>query len=48
MSVVAEGVEMKDQLAFLSREACHEIQGYLLGDLVQFKDHANCSVVIDA
>src|SRR6266571_297589 len=29
--VLAEGVETKDQLAFLSGEACDEIQGYLLG-----------------
>jgi diguanylate cyclase (GGDEF)-like protein/PAS domain S-box-containing protein len=29
--VVAEGVETKEQLAFLSSEECGEIQGYLLG-----------------
>jgi diguanylate cyclase (GGDEF)-like protein/PAS domain S-box-containing protein len=29
--VIAEGVESKEQLAFLSREACNEIQGYLIG-----------------
>jgi len=28
---VAEGVETDDQLAFLSREACAEVQGYLVG-----------------
>jgi diguanylate cyclase (GGDEF)-like protein/PAS domain S-box-containing protein len=29
--VVAEGVETLDQLAFLEREACDEVQGYLVG-----------------
>jgi diguanylate cyclase (GGDEF)-like protein/PAS domain S-box-containing protein len=31
LPVTAEGVETKEQLAFLSREACQEIQGYLIG-----------------
>jgi len=31
LPVVAEGVETEDQLAFLSREACDEVQGYLIG-----------------
>jgi diguanylate cyclase (GGDEF)-like protein/PAS domain S-box-containing protein len=31
LPVVAEGVETADQLAFLSREACDEVQGYLVG-----------------
>jgi diguanylate cyclase (GGDEF)-like protein/PAS domain S-box-containing protein len=31
LPVVAEGVETKDQLAFLSREACDEYQGFLIG-----------------
>jgi len=29
--VLAEGVETTNQLAFLSREACDQVQGYLLG-----------------
>jgi diguanylate cyclase (GGDEF)-like protein/PAS domain S-box-containing protein len=31
LPVVAEGVENSDQLDFLSRELCDEVQGYLLG-----------------
>jgi diguanylate cyclase (GGDEF)-like protein/PAS domain S-box-containing protein len=31
LPVVAEGVETKDQLAFLVRESCNEIQGYYIG-----------------
>jgi EAL domain-containing protein (putative c-di-GMP-specific phosphodiesterase class I) len=31
LPVVAEGVETKEELAFLSREACGEVQGYLIG-----------------
>jgi EAL domain-containing protein (putative c-di-GMP-specific phosphodiesterase class I) len=29
--VVAEGVETAEQLAFLARESCEEVQGYLIG-----------------
>jgi diguanylate cyclase (GGDEF)-like protein/PAS domain S-box-containing protein len=29
--VVAEGVETPEQLAFLARESCEEVQGYLIG-----------------
>ena len=31
MSTCAEGVETKDQLMFLRREGCTEVQGYLYG-----------------
>ncbi len=31
LPVVAEGVETEEQLAFLRREDCNEVQGYLLG-----------------
>ena len=31
MSVIAEGVEIPQQLAFLREHACDEVQGYLLG-----------------
>jgi diguanylate cyclase (GGDEF)-like protein/PAS domain S-box-containing protein len=31
LPVVAEGVETKEQLAFLTREECNEIQGYFIG-----------------
>jgi EAL domain-containing protein (putative c-di-GMP-specific phosphodiesterase class I) len=37
MPVVAEGVETEAQRAFLAREACEEMQGYLVGrpDLIE-------------
>jgi EAL domain-containing protein (putative c-di-GMP-specific phosphodiesterase class I) len=31
LPIVAEGVENSAQLAFLAREACDEVQGYLIG-----------------
>jgi EAL domain-containing protein (putative c-di-GMP-specific phosphodiesterase class I) len=40
LPVLAEGVETKEQLAFLTREACDEIQGYLLGRPLPIEDYA--------
>jgi diguanylate cyclase (GGDEF)-like protein/PAS domain S-box-containing protein len=40
LPVVAEGVETKEQLAFLSSEACAEIQGYLLGHPMPIVEYA--------
>jgi len=40
LPVVAEGVETKDQLAFLSREACDQVQGYLIGHPRSIGDYA--------
>jgi diguanylate cyclase (GGDEF)-like protein/PAS domain S-box-containing protein len=40
LPVVAEGVETKEQLAFLSKEACAEVQGYLLGRPLPIADYA--------
>jgi EAL domain-containing protein (putative c-di-GMP-specific phosphodiesterase class I) len=31
LPIVAEGIENSPQLAFLAREACNEVQGYLIG-----------------
>ena len=31
MSIVAEGVETAEQLAFLAEEGCDAVQGYLIG-----------------
>jgi diguanylate cyclase (GGDEF)-like protein/PAS domain S-box-containing protein len=38
--VVAEGVETRDQLAFLAREACDEVQGYLVGKPAPIETYA--------
>jgi diguanylate cyclase (GGDEF)-like protein len=38
--VVAEGVETQEQLSFLAREACNEVQGYLIGRPGPMSDHA--------
>jgi EAL domain-containing protein (putative c-di-GMP-specific phosphodiesterase class I) len=40
LPVVAEGVETPAQLAFLSQEACAEVQGYLLGRPRPIEDYA--------
>jgi diguanylate cyclase (GGDEF)-like protein/PAS domain S-box-containing protein len=40
LPVVAEGVETPEQLAFLTDEACNEVQGYLLGRPLPIEDYA--------
>jgi diguanylate cyclase (GGDEF)-like protein/PAS domain S-box-containing protein len=40
LPIVAEGVETRDQLAFLEREACDEVQGYLIGYPRPISDYA--------
>lgn len=40
LPVVAEGVETNEQLEFLSREACDEVQGYLIGRPRPIHDYA--------
>jgi EAL domain-containing protein (putative c-di-GMP-specific phosphodiesterase class I) len=40
LPVVAEGVETQEQLAFLSNEACSEVQGYLLGRPLPITDYS--------
>ena len=40
LPVVAEGVETREQLAFLAREACDQVQGYLIGHPRAIDDYA--------
>jgi diguanylate cyclase (GGDEF)-like protein/PAS domain S-box-containing protein len=40
LPVVAEGVETKEQLQFLTDELCHEIQGYFIGRPKPIADYA--------
>jgi EAL domain-containing protein (putative c-di-GMP-specific phosphodiesterase class I) len=40
LPVIAEGVETHDQLAFLTKEACDEVQGYLIGKPRPIDDYA--------
>jgi len=40
LPVVAEGVETEEQRAFLTREACDQVQGYLLGRPRPIEDYA--------
>jgi diguanylate cyclase (GGDEF)-like protein/PAS domain S-box-containing protein len=41
LPVVAEGVETKEQVAFLSREKCDKVQGYLIGRPLPIADYAD-------
>ena len=40
MPVLAEGVETNEQLAFLLKESCDEIQGFLVGRPLPIEDYA--------
>jgi EAL domain-containing protein (putative c-di-GMP-specific phosphodiesterase class I) len=40
LPVVAEGVETAEQLAFLTDEACNEVQGYLVGRPLPIEEYA--------
>ena len=40
MPIVAEGVETKEQLAFLDEAQCAELQGYLIGQPQPIVDYA--------
>ena len=40
LPVLAEGVETKEQLAFLAKESCDEVQGYLIGRPLPIEDYA--------
>ncbi len=40
MPVLAENVETKEQLAFLAKEQCDEVQGYLIGRPLPIEDCA--------
>ena len=40
LPVLAEGVETNEQLAFLIKESCDEIQGYLIGRPLPIEDYA--------
>jgi EAL domain-containing protein (putative c-di-GMP-specific phosphodiesterase class I) len=41
LPVVAEGVETKSQLDFLRREACDQVQGYVVGRPLPIEDYAD-------
>jgi diguanylate cyclase (GGDEF)-like protein/PAS domain S-box-containing protein len=41
LPVIAEGVETKDQVAFLKREGCDEMQGYLVGRPEPIENYAS-------
>jgi diguanylate cyclase (GGDEF)-like protein/PAS domain S-box-containing protein len=40
LPILAEGVETEEQLAFLRRESCDQVQGFLLGDPYPMERHA--------
>ena len=40
LPVLAEGVETQEQLAFLAKESCDEIQGFLIGRPLPIEDYA--------
>ncbi len=40
LPVLAEGVETKEQLAFLAKESCDEVQGYLIGRPLPIGDYS--------
>jgi diguanylate cyclase len=40
LPVMAEGVETAEQLAFLTHEACDEVQGYLFGRPLPIEHYA--------
>jgi EAL domain-containing protein (putative c-di-GMP-specific phosphodiesterase class I) len=41
LPVLAEGVENQEQLAFLAKENCDEIQGYLIGRPKPIEDYTD-------
>ena len=41
LPVVAEGVETKSQLDFLTREACDQVQGYVVGRPLPIEEYAD-------
>jgi EAL domain-containing protein (putative c-di-GMP-specific phosphodiesterase class I) len=41
LPVIAEGVETAEQLAFLTNQACDEVQGYLVGRPLPIEDYAD-------
>jgi EAL domain-containing protein (putative c-di-GMP-specific phosphodiesterase class I) len=40
LAVLAEGVETKEQLDFLARETCDEMQDYLIGKPLPIENYA--------